>query len=115
MSESRYGSIKSSVVIAKLLASEGFSDNVSQAVESYYRRRAGLTERQKKSIVRLREELTEMCLKLTEGEKLVLGKFIGLQKKMSFDTGLKIGLTCFANDNAKDVESEYAEVTDEGD
>lgn len=81
--------INSAVVIAKLLGTEGFSDHVANQVEKYWRYRSGLTERQQKSVARLEKEITRICESFSEGDKLILGKFIGLHKKMSFDTGLK--------------------------
>lgn len=73
--------INSAVVIAKLLGTEGFSDHVANQVEKYWRGRSGLTERQQKSISRLEKEITRICESLSEGDKLVLGKFIGLHQR----------------------------------
>jgi hypothetical protein len=95
---------KSSVVIAKLLGSEGFSEHVQNMVEKYWMRNVCRGGRRKYR--NLDKEITEMCKKLTDAEKLILGRFISLHKKMSFDTGLRIGLTTFAAKNAQDVMSE---------
>lgn len=96
--------INSSVVIAKALSSDGFTDHIAGCVEKYWKQNSGLTDRQKRSIAKLREEITRMTSTMSVGDKLILGKFIGLHKKMSFDVGLRIGLTTFAHLNAKDLE-----------
>lgn len=95
--------LHSAIAIARLLSTEGFTDHVANMVEKYWLRNAGLTHRQARQIERLDDELTKLCQKLTEGEKRVLGRFIGLHKKMSFDTGLKIGITAFAKQHDKEV------------
>lgn len=90
----RSGMIKSSVVIAKLLDSEGFNEHVQNMVERYWLHTVNAAARKKHR--RLDRDITEMCKKLTDGEKLILGKFISMHKAMSFQTGLRIGLTAFA-------------------
>ena len=96
--------VNSAVVIARLLSTEGFSDRVSNHIEKYFKKNSSLSYRQKKQLDRLEKELSDMCMKLTEGEKQVLGRFIGLHKKMSFHVGLKIGLTSWACKNSKQVD-----------
>jgi hypothetical protein len=98
---SRLRKIRSTTVIAKLLNSEGFSDTVANAVYAYWRNRTGLTRRQRSQLSRMRSEVAALAKKLTEGEKQVLGRFIGLQKKASFDTGLRIGILAFATKQEK--------------
>lgn len=87
--------INSAVVIARLLACEGFTDHVANQVERYWRRSSGLTDRQERQIVKLDVAIAEIANKLDVKERLALGRFIGLHKKMSFDTGLRIGMTAF--------------------
>lgn len=99
---------KSSVIIANLLDSEGFSDHVANSVEQYWMKNICRTPA-KRRVRKLDKEITEMCKKFTDAEKLVLGKFIGIHKKMSFDTGLRIGLTAFARKHDK----EYAMIESE--
>jgi hypothetical protein len=96
--------IRSAVVIAKLLGTEGFTDYVANQVEQYFRRRSGLTQRQKNSIKKLDAEVARICENMPIGDRKVLGSFIGLHKKMSFDTGLKIGLQTYAQKTDKEVE-----------
>ena len=98
--------INSAVVIAKLLSVEGFTDHTANQVERYWKRNSGLNKRQKSKLKRLDVELSEVMRKLTEGEKMVVGRFIGLHKKMSFDTGLKIGIQAFAVKNNKSIKIE---------
>lgn len=93
--------LRSSVVIAKLLKSEGFSDHVANMVERYWMKNICRGRRKK---LNLAKELGQLSLKLTDGEKLILGKFIAWHKRMSFDVGLRIGLTAFA----RKLDKEYA-------
>ena len=93
--------MKSSVVIARLLGSEGFSDHVANMVERYWMKnicRPGGRKKYRK----FEKEITVMCSKLTDAEKMILGKFISVHKRMSFDTGLSIGLSAFARKTDKE-------------
>jgi hypothetical protein len=93
--------LRSSVAIARLLDSEGFTDHVGNVVERYWMKNIcghGAHRRYRK----MDKEVGEMCQKLTDAEKLILGKFIALHKRMSFDTGLRIGLTAFARKTDKE-------------
>jgi len=98
--------VKSAVVIARLLGTEGFSDFVANQVEHYWRRRSGLTARQHRQIERLDQDMSRIMSEFSDGDRLVVGRFIGLHKKMSFDTGLKIGLQAFAQKCNKRIEEE---------
>jgi hypothetical protein len=98
--------IKSAVVIAKLLGTEGFTDFVANQVELYWKRRSGLTKRQWSHLRKLDAEMSRITCGLSKADTLVIGKFIGLHKKMSFDTGLKIGLQAYAQKCNGDVEIE---------
>lgn len=104
------GNLRSSVFIARLLDSEGFSDFVANQVERYWKRSI-CDRRHLRKYGKLDKDITEMCKKLTEGEKTILGKFIALHKKMSFDTGLRIGLTAYAVKNDKPVDPMADRVT----
>lgn len=96
--------LNSAISIAKLLNTEGFTDFVANECERYYRRNSVLTDRQKKSLAQVERAFGEMAARLTDTDRIVLGKFIGFQKKLSFDTGLRIGLQVFATKNATDVD-----------
>jgi hypothetical protein len=95
--------INSSVVIAKMLDSEGFSDHVANQVERYWMRNI-CNPRARKKYRKLDADIAAMCSKLTDGEKYILGKFIALHKRMSFDTGLRIGLSAFATKTNKEYQ-----------
>lgn len=95
--------VRSATVIAQLLGTEGFSDFTANQVEKYWRTRSGLTDRQQRQIDRLNKEVSLIMSGLSEGDCLVIGKFIGLHKKMSFDAGLKIGLQAFAQKCDKEI------------
>jgi len=96
--------IKSAVVIAKLLGTEGFTDHLGNQIEKYWKNQAGLTDRQKRQLVQLDKAISEISHKLDVKERLAFGRFIGLHKKMSFDAGLRIGLTTHAVKNDKETE-----------
>lgn len=101
-------------VIAKLLATEGFTDYVANGIEQYWRKKSGLTERQKKQLARLDKEVARIMAAVPEGDRQIMGRFIGLHKKMSFDTALRIGLMTLVSRlsrkvdefNAQDVDSQ---------
>ena len=87
--------LRSSVAIARLLDSEGFSDHVANCVERYWKRNV-LAVHKKNRVERTERAFEESVIpKLSDADKIILGKFIGLHKKMSFDAGLRIGLTAF--------------------
>lgn len=94
------------MIIARLLATEGFTDHTANQVERYWKERSGLNGRQRRQIKQLETEWSEIAKKLSAAERLVIGRFIGLHKKMSFDAGLKIGLQAFAQKMDKPVEAE---------
>lgn len=95
--------LRSAIVIAQLLGTEGFTDFVANMVEKYWKHRSGLTDRQREQIADLEHEMGRIMAPLSPGDRLVIGKFIGLHKKMSFDTGLKIGLQTFATKVDKEI------------
>ena len=96
--------LRSAVVIGKLLSTEGFTDHVACMIEKYWKKSSGLTERQRRQMKRLETELSRICGDMPPGDRLVLGRFIGLHKKMSFDTGLKIGIQAFATRQDKSID-----------
>lgn len=96
----------SAVVIARLLGTEGFTDHLANEIERYWKTKSGLTNRQLKQLQQLDEKLSEVMKGLSVADRLVVGRFIGLHKKMSFETGLKIGLQAFAQRANKEIEGE---------
>lgn len=93
--------LHSSVVIAKMLKSEGFSDHVANEVERYWMKNIARGTRRVRN---LDKNMSEVMKKLDDGEKLIVGKFISMHKRQSFDTGLRIGLTAFAVKNDKEFD-----------
>jgi hypothetical protein len=95
-------SIKSSMVIAKLLCSEGFTDHLGNQIEKYWKASIMLNQAARR-IAKMEREFSEMIQsKMNEKEKLLLGRFIALHKRMSFDTGLRIGLQSFIQTKGND-------------
>lgn len=95
--------VKSAAVIARALHAQGFSDAVGNMVEKYWMHNI-CNPRGKKRVRKLDREIHEMCKKLTDAEKLILGKFISLHKRMSFDTGLRMGIVAFARKTDKEFQ-----------
>jgi len=67
--------------------------------------RSGLTDRQYQSIVRLKKEFGAIMHELDEGERLIVGKYVGLLMRQQFDTGLKIGIQTIATITEHDVDA----------
>lgn len=97
-------SVKSSVVIAKLLGSEGFTDHVGNAIERYWKKTV-MRRQASRKFARIEKEFSALITeKMDMKERMLLGRFIALHKRMSFDTGLRIGLTAYALKVDKPVE-----------
>lgn len=98
---------KSAICVARLLNAEGFSQHVANEVKRYALRSIA-TIGQKRRFAKVVKGIREVVMpKLNEADKALLGKFISSQKKMSFETGLRIGLTAFlygASVSEKEVE-----------
>lgn len=87
--------LNSTVVIARLLDSEGFTPHVANGVARFALKQATVGQRRRyKRTKRIFSELAKT--KLTDTDKMVLGKFMSAKLEMSFNTGLRIGLTAFA-------------------
>lgn len=93
MSEPR---LNSPVAIAKLLSTEGFTDHIASLVTRYALKQT--TAGQRRRFKRNKKLFSAMVKEnLSETDKMVLGKFMGAKLAMSFDVGLRIGLTAFLN------------------
>src|SRR5882672_10840300 len=79
-----------SAVLARLLDSEGFSDHVANQVEGYWRR--SNAQKDLAHIEYLKRGIAALAQKLTDDEKMIMGKFVSLHMRMGFDTGLRMGL-----------------------
>ena len=95
---------KSLVKIAQLLDQEHFSDYTANQITRYWYHHSGLKDRQKRIFKQLKESFQEIMSKLSKPETLVIGKFLGLHKKLSFDAGLKIGLMTLLHNTIEDEE-----------
>ena len=85
---------RSSVVIAKLLDSEGFTARVANGVRKYnkqYLKSAGQKliryEKSKQAFSQLLKDKS-----FTDGDKAILGRFMATFAAYNFNTGLTIGL-----------------------
>ena len=82
--------LNSAVHIARLLDCEGFTDHTASVITKFAKR--CMTERQMYKYKRLKKAMGKLCEGMSESDKLALGRFIGLQKAISFQTGMKMGL-----------------------
>jgi hypothetical protein len=95
----------SAIVIAKLLSTEGFTSHTSECVKSYALRNG--TPNQRRRWEKIRRAFSAMVKeKLDDGDKIIMGRFIAVLSHIHFDTGLRIGLTAFALDHAKEADDE---------
>lgn len=94
------GQIKSAVVIARLLKTEGFTPYLANCIRKYALSLA--TNGQRRRWTRVKKAFSELMRdKVTEAEKKLIGVFIGTMQRMAFETGLRVGLgalTVSAND-----------------
>jgi hypothetical protein len=98
----RAGGNRTAIIIARLLGVEGYSDFVHNQVIRYWRR-VVMDPRRRKSIDGKKAEFSELMKGLTERDRLLVGKFITLNGKMNFDTGLRIGLMAHAHESDKAI------------
>lgn len=87
---------RTAAVIAQLLGVEGYSDHVHNQVEKYWCHTV-MRRNARRSVRRLDADFSEIMATLSEGDKLIVGKFIALRCQMNFDTGLRIGLMAHAH------------------
>lgn len=86
--------LNSSLAIAEILGTQGYTDHVASMVTKHALIRA--TQWQRRQFKRNKAMFSEMVqAKLTEADKQILGKFISVKLAMSFDVGLRMGLTAF--------------------
>lgn len=104
MAKDKSRSVNSAVVIGRLLDTEGFTPYVANRCENWWKRNRVKTEGQHRRIARLEKAFSELAEKLTEAEKHLMGKFIGLKIKQGFEAGIAIGLTVSAVKTAQEVD-----------
>ncbi len=82
---------RSSVVIAELLGSEGYTEFTHNQVKKYWHNRV-MNDREGR-IARTERAFHEtVAPHLTDAQRLVLGKYISVIARMNLDTGLRIGM-----------------------
>jgi len=83
----------SSVVIARLLHSEGWTEHVAATCRSYWRRVvANQSDKAQRRIEHIEQAFREtVTASMTATQKQILGKFISLREKAAFDTGFIVG------------------------
>lgn len=101
---------RSCVVVAKALDAEGFTSNVAKMVRKYWMRNIVEGRRMWKVAKTVKAFREQVSPKLTQGDRFVLGKFIGLREKMAFDTGLRIGMQAFITDNSGAAQQMFADL-----
>lgn len=96
--------MRSSIIVARLLDSEGFTEHTATAIDRFAR--SQMTQHQQQRFERLKKAMSELCQNLSVGDKLAIGRFITIHKEMAFQTGVRIGLTAMATKES--VQKEYA-------
>jgi hypothetical protein len=87
---------QSAIVVARLLSTEGFTDHLSGEIVKYALKQA--TQGQRQRFRRNKKMFSAMVKeKLTDADKLIMGKYFGCRLKMALDAGLRMGLTAFLN------------------
>lgn len=86
--------------VANLLGTTGFSHKTAEGLMKWSRRRLFRDARRYDKVHAIRTEFRDAVSKLPAGDRLVLGKFIAIQKAMAFDAGLSMGLTAALVSNA---------------
>jgi hypothetical protein len=93
---------KSSIVIARLLASEGYTPKITKALRHYAKRHFPAATLRKYE--RVKRSLGEVTRNLSEGDRLVIGRFIAWQTRMAMDAGLRVGLAASLTTTEQDCE-----------
>lgn len=87
---------RSLAIIANMLGAEGFDEHAMRCIEYYTLRRSGLTDNQRMKYEDLRKAFSTIMKNLSAGDRMVVGKFIHWQCRMSHDAALKLGLAAHA-------------------
>lgn len=85
--------IKSSAHIAKLLDGEGYTEEIVARVERWQRQQVKSLVRRQKDLELARSAAGRVFSRLSERDRKAVGRFIALKDRMSFEAGLKVGLT----------------------
>ena len=84
--------------IGTLLGGEGFTDHCAQMVKRYWLNRH-VTRDKLRRVKQVKRAFNEQVgSKLSAADRLILGKFIALISKASFETGLRTGLMTLATE-----------------
>lgn len=84
--------INTSAKLARLLRAEGWTDHLANECDRYVRRNRVLSVRQLRQADRIEEAMRKVTDAMSEGDKMVLGRFVGLHKGFAFEAGLRTGL-----------------------
>lgn len=85
--------IKSSKHIAILLDGEGYTEEIVARVERWQRQQVKSLVRRQKDFELARSAAGRVFGRMDERDKKTIGRFMSLKDRMSFEAGLKIGLT----------------------
>jgi hypothetical protein len=81
---------RSSTVLAQMLDAEGWTDHAANQIEGWWRR--ARIEKDFPEIDRLKVGISRIAEGLSEEDRKILGRFVGLHMRMGLDTGLRMGL-----------------------
>jgi len=97
------------VVVAKLLDSEGYTDHLAGVVRKYAFNIA--TQGQRKRLQKIKKMFSELVKsKLDDKDRMILGKFMSIRLKMSFDVGIRMGLAAYLKMSSEEKDEFVIEV-----
>lgn len=84
--------INTSATLAKILKAEGWTDHLANEIERYVHGSV-TTERQNRQAERIEEAFgRDVVPKLSQGDRMVVGRFVSLKMSAGFEAGLRTGL-----------------------
>lgn len=84
------GAANSAVIIARILGVEGYSNHVHNEVKRWWKHRV-MDPRETFRLERIEAEFSEFMRDASESDRLLVGKFIQLRSRQSFDAGFRVG------------------------
>lgn len=85
--------IRNLSVIAEMLIGGPISDFGIQGVKRWFRRSPQFAPMMERIYDKRKKRLGKVCAELSEADRMAIGKFIASEARMSFEAGLRIGLS----------------------
>ncbi len=87
------GPVRSSVHIARLLDGEGYTEEIVARVERWQRRQVKDAVQTQQRFEQAKAKAGKVFSEMSQGDKKTIGRFIAMHDRMSFEAGIKVGLT----------------------